>query len=64
MRITIDIPENLILEAMELTGAKSKSQLVAEALKAQIDAAKRKRIISFKGKIAMDLDLDKLRDRK
>jgi len=35
MRITLDLPEDLIDEAMKLTGAKTKSQLIKDALKAQ-----------------------------
>ncbi|MBD3627654.1 type II toxin-antitoxin system VapB family antitoxin [Cyclobacterium sp.] len=31
MRTTLEIPEMLIKEAMELTGAKTKSQLIKEA---------------------------------
>ncbi|WP_232834939.1 type II toxin-antitoxin system VapB family antitoxin [Pleomorphovibrio marinus] len=34
MRTTLDIPEKLIKEAMKLTGAKTKSQLIREALEA------------------------------
>lgn len=36
MRTTLVISEELIKEAMELTGAKTKSQLIKEALEDQI----------------------------
>ncbi|AWW31653.1 type II toxin-antitoxin system VapB family antitoxin [Echinicola strongylocentroti] len=60
MRTTLDIPEKLIREAMELTGARTKSQLIREALEAQVQQIKRKRLLTFKGAI----DLDSVRKRK
>jgi len=60
MRTTLDISEALIKEAMRVTGAKTKSQVIKEALEAQIKRAKRQRLLSFKGKI----DLDVTRERK
>jgi Arc/MetJ family transcription regulator len=64
MRTTLDIPGDLIDEAMAITGAKTKSQLVKDALVLQINRAKRQRLLSFKGKVDLDIDLDLLRDRK
>ncbi len=58
MRTTLDIPGNLIEEALRETGAKTKSQLIKDALQAQIDRAKRKRLIFAKGKIDLNIDLD------
>jgi len=59
----LDIPEKLIEEAMELTGARTKSQLIREALEAQIAGIKRKRLITLKGSVDLDIDLDNLRSR-
>ena len=59
----MDIPEKLIEEAMELTGARTKSQLIREALEAQIAGIKRKRLITLKGSVDLDIDLDNLRSR-
>jgi Arc/MetJ family transcription regulator len=64
MRTTLEIPEDLIEEAMRLTGAKTKSQLITDALKEKIEKIKRQRLLTFKGKIDLDIDLDVLRDRK
>ncbi len=64
MRTTLDIPKNLINEAMKLTNAKTKSQLIKDALIAQIAKAKRQRLLFFKGKIDLDIDLDATRKRK
>lgn len=63
MRTTLDIPKKLIDEAMEVTGATTKSQLVKDALQARIDESKRKKLISLKGTIDLDIDLDSLRNR-
>ncbi len=63
MRTTLDIPENLLLEAMKVTNAKTKSQVIKEALQAQIAKAKRQRLLSFKGKIDLDIDLNASRKR-
>jgi metal-responsive CopG/Arc/MetJ family transcriptional regulator len=63
MRTTLDIPKELIDEAMEATGAKTKSQLIRDALRAQINQVKRKRLIALRGTIDLDIDLDSLRDR-
>lgn len=64
MRTTLDIPKKLIDEAMEITGAKTKSQLIKDALKAQINQVKRQRLITLKGTIDFDIDLNSLRDRE
>lgn len=63
MRTTLDIPKELIDEAMKATGAKTKSQLIKDALQAEIDRVKRKRLISKKGTVDLDIELDTLRDR-
>jgi len=64
MRTTLDIPKKLIDEAMEVTGATTKSQLIKDALKAEINRVKRKRLITSKGTIDLVADLDILRKRQ
>jgi len=63
MRTTLDIPAELLDEIMELTGAATKNQAVKEVLEEQIKLMKRKRLLTMKGTIDLDLDLDSLRDR-
>lgn len=63
MRTTLDLPEELIREALEITGAKTKSQLIKDALENQIRQIKRQRLLTFKGKIDLDVDLDITRKR-
>lgn len=64
MRTTITIPEELMNEAMKLSNATTKSQLIQKALKAYIDSIKRRRLITLKGTFDFDIDLDYLRNRK
>jgi Arc/MetJ family transcription regulator len=63
MRTTIDIPEELVLEAMKLTLLKTKTDVIKEGLITLIRKEKLKKIKSFKGSIKIDIDLDVLRKR-
>lgn len=64
MRTTIEIPEELLEEVMKLTGAMTKSQAIKLVLEEKIAQTKRKRMITMKGSIDLDLDLNGLRDIK
>jgi Arc/MetJ family transcription regulator len=64
MRTTLDIPESLILEVMEITNSKTKSDAVKMALESLIHLHKVKTLLSFKGKIDLDVDIDTLRGRQ
>jgi len=63
MKITLAIPEKLIKEAMELTGAKNKNQATKGSLEELIARIKRKRLITMKGTIDLGIDLDEVRKR-
>lgn len=64
MRTTLDLPESLVNEAMEVTHIKSKTELIKTALYNLIQKEKIKRIKSYFGKMDLSLDLNTLRDRK
>ena len=64
MRTTIDIPEDLINEAMNVTNAPTKTELIKIALYNIIQKNKIKSIKNFKGEIDLDLDLNILRARR
>ena len=64
MRTTLDLPENLIKEAMEITQIKTKKKVIIKALEEMINRYKISELKNYKGKIQLDIDLDKLRDRK
>lgn len=63
MRTTIDLPEDLINEAMKLTKIKTKTDVIKEALANLIQREKVKNIKNFHGKINLTIDLNQLRNR-
>ena len=63
MRTTLNLPEDLIAEAMELSPHRTKTAVIVAALE---DFVRRRRIQSlkeFKGKVDLEVDLDALRER-
>ncbi len=64
MRTTLDLPEDLVLEAMKVTCIKTKTQVIITALEEIIQKSKLSQIKAFKGKINLEMDLDALRDRQ
>lgn len=63
MRTTLDIPEELINEAMKITKASTKTELIKNALINIIQKNKLKELKKYKGTLNLEIDLDKLRDR-
>lgn len=63
MRTTIDLPEELIAEAMRVTNIKTKTDVIKEALSNLIQKEKIKNIKKFQGKIDLNIDLDAMRKR-
>lgn len=63
MRTTLDIPEELIKEAMKILGVKTKSDAIKGSLEKLIKSYKRKQLIGYKGKIDLDINLNELRNR-
>ena len=63
MRTTLDLPEDLIQKAMALSHIKTKTQVITLALQELIRKSELSDLKKFKGKIDLDIDLDKIRDR-
>ncbi|HED07788.1 MAG TPA: type II toxin-antitoxin system VapB family antitoxin [Ignavibacteria bacterium] len=63
MRTTIDIPEDLIKEAMKVTKSPTKTELIKKALYNIIQKNKIKSLKNYKGKIDIDIDLNIVRNR-
>ncbi len=63
MRTTLDLPEDLIKEAQEALGFKSKTDVVIVSLQELIRRKKVSELRALAGKIEMDLDLAKSRRR-
>lgn len=63
MRVTLDLPNELIEQAMEITEARTKTEVVTIALERIIRQEKINRLIAFHGEVDLDVVLDSLRDR-
>lgn len=63
MRTTIDIPENLINEAMKISHISTKTDVIKEALRNLIQREKLKNIKKYSSKLELKIDLNKLRKR-
>ncbi|MDM8546113.1 type II toxin-antitoxin system VapB family antitoxin [Candidatus Venteria ishoeyi] len=62
MRTILDLPENLIDEAMMVTHTGTKTAVIMLALKGLIRKAKISDLKNYKGKIDLDIDLDEIQD--
>jgi len=63
MRTTLDLPENLINEAMKATQINTKTKVIITALEELIRKSKISGLKKYKGKVALDIDLNSLRKR-
>ncbi|MDR1894014.1 MAG: type II toxin-antitoxin system VapB family antitoxin [Spirochaetales bacterium] len=63
MRTTLDLPDALVNEAMNITNISKKTDLIKYALENIIQREKVKELAQYFGKISLDIDLDKLRKR-
>jgi len=64
MRTTLDLPEQLLSEAMRITQAETKTAVIVLALEELVRKAKIAELKQFKGKIELDIDLDSIRARR
>jgi Arc/MetJ family transcription regulator len=64
MRTNIVIDDDLMDDAIRLTGAKSKKEAVELGLKTLIRLKKQEKIREFRGKLSWEGDLDELRSDK
>lgn len=63
MRTTLDLPENLIKEAMSATHTSTKTAVIIKALEELVQKSKISELKQFRGKLALDINLDDLRNR-
>jgi Arc/MetJ family transcription regulator len=64
MRTTLDLPENLLNEAMRVTHTETKTAVIVLALEELIRKSKISDLKKFKGKIELDINLDEIRVRQ
>ena len=63
MRTTLDLPDQLIVEAMKLTREKTKTGVIKIALLNLIEKEKIKDLKRYYGKVDLDIDLASSRKR-
>ena len=61
MRTNIVIDDQLMAEALELTGLKTKREAVEQGLRALIRLSRQERIRRYRGKLRWEGDLDEMR---
>ncbi len=64
MRTTLDLPEDLLNEAMKTSHIQTKTKVIITALEELIRKSKISDLKKFKGKIDLDIDLDSVRSRQ
>jgi hypothetical protein len=63
MRTTLDLPEDLINEAMKTTQINTKTKVIITALEDLIRKSKISGLKKFKGKVDLDIDMNAIRGR-
>lgn len=64
MRTTLNLPKDLIDEAMKTAGINTKTQVIITALEDLIRKSKISGLKEFKGKIDLDIDMNAVRGRR
>jgi len=64
MRTTLDLPQDLLDEAMKITRTRTKTGVIVLALEELIRKSKISKLKNFKGKVDLAIDLDDVRGRK
>jgi len=63
MRTTLDLPDELVQQAMKVSRQKTKTATIVTALEEFIRKARLQELRGFKGQVDLDVDLDALRKR-
>jgi len=63
MRTTLDLPEDLLKEAMKTTNINTKTSVIVFALEDLIRREKIKSIKNYHGKLKLNINLNQLRNR-
>ncbi|MDY7035493.1 MAG: type II toxin-antitoxin system VapB family antitoxin [Thermodesulfobacteriota bacterium] len=64
MRTTLDLPENLINEAMKASRINTKTKVIITALEELIRKSKISGLKNFKGKVDLNIDMNTVRGRQ
>jgi len=63
MRTTLELPEDLIYEAMKVTNINTKTKVIITALEDLIKKSKISGLKDFKGKVDLGIDMNSIRGR-
>ena len=63
MRTTLDLPKNLLSDAMQVSQIKTKTAVIIRALEELVQKSTVADLKDYKGKVDLEMDLDVLRDR-
>jgi len=63
MRTTIDLPDDLVTKAMNLSEHRTKTAVIIAALEEYIRKNKIQGLKRYRGRVNLEIDLDKLRKR-
>ena len=63
MRTTLDLPEDLLEEAMKATQISTKTKVIITALEDLIRKSKISDLKKYKGKVDLDIDMNAVRGR-
>ena len=63
MRTTIDLPQKLVEEAMKVSHQRTKTAVIVAALEDFVRKSRIQGLKKFRGRVNLDVDLDKLRKR-
>ena len=63
MRTTIDLPETLVREALKMSHQKTKTGMIVTALEDFVRKNRIQGLKKFRGRINLNIDIDKLRKR-
>ena len=64
MRTTLDLPEDLLQEAMQATHIQTKTKVIITALEELVRKSTISGLKKFKGKVDLEIDLDLIRGRE
>ena len=64
MRTTLDLPEDIINEAMKVSQINTKTKVIITALEELVRKSKISELKNFKGKVDLDIDMNAIRGRQ
>jgi len=64
MRTTLDLPEDLLNEAMRVSRIETKTKVIVTALQELVRRNRISELKHYKGKVHLDMDMDTIRSRK